>query len=207
MRRKLVPFLAVAGLAGLVWWGAFQGPEAPPELRSGGEPEVSLLVVDAGTGEPIEAVVLAFRAARREDYSVHEAPAGAVALGHDPAEEWCFSIGARGHVRRRLRASELAAQEGPQRVPLEPGYSERLRVVGGEEERPLAEAVVLEGETALGTTDADGWVEIALPHWPAELRVRAVGYAEETFEPEEWLHVLEDPRVWLAEVEPGAKER
>ncbi|HEX6882640.1 MAG TPA: hypothetical protein VF530_04610 [Planctomycetota bacterium] len=171
---------------------------------------LALEVVEEKSGALLPgAMVLGFLEPARSSWSFHRATEGLATLQLKPYDDVGLAIEAVGYRRRIVSATELlrdAPAGTPARVALAPGLERWLQVLDEEDDAPLLDARVLDGERLVATTDADGRAWIDLAQWPAELRVEAAGHAQGRWTCRDWLTELGDGVLWLArasaEIEP-----
>jgi len=172
---------------------------------------LALEVVEQGSDARIPGVmVLGFLEPGRASWSFHRGDEGLVTLQLKRYDDVALAIEAVGHRRRIVRAVELleATPAGqPCRVALAPGLERWLQVLDEEDDAPLLDARILDGERLVATTDADGRALIELAHWPAELRVEAAGHAPGRWTCKDWLTELGDGVLWLARAPVAAAPR
>lgn len=119
--------------------------------------------------------------------SVFLAPDGAAAVSFLAHEELTYVAEARGYRRALGRVDELYRRDPTRvvvRIALEPGFERRVCVRDRATQQSLAGARVLDHGRALGTTAADGRLDLALARWPEVLTIEARGYRPLRYEPE-----------------------
>lgn len=143
--------------------------------------------------------VLRFREPLRNSWGFARAPEGITTFDAKLLEGMCIAVEAPGYRRRELALLELVEagpEGGPWRVELERGLARSLRILD-EDDEPLRDAVIWEGERRIATCDGDGRAVVELPDWPVELRITAPGHTDGVWTCTDWLYELGDGEVRL----------
>ena len=169
--------------------------------------EIELEIVDAVTGEPIQAevIVLAHRPPYVQGASRRSVFHGHARLTYPNAADLELRISCVGY---RFETRKLGALLDPidplrprHRVELEPGLSMRLRAVAPASavdfatQVPLSRATVMVAGRVVATADDQGWIDVDLPAWPSEIVLAHEGLSSVALDTDAWIEALEPPTV------------
>ncbi len=161
---------------------------------------LTLEIVERGTLERIPgSSVLRFREPLRNEWGFARAPDGIASFDVKLLEGMCIAVEAPGYRRREFALLELVRdgpEGGPFRVELERGLGRSLRIVD-QDDQPLKDACIWDGDRLVATSDGDGRAVVDLPGWPVELRITAPAHAEGVWTCKDWLYELGDGEVRL----------